>query len=258
VISAPVNNLYSLGGKCALVTGGTRGIGRAISVQFARAGARVLAVYVRDIESAESLVAEANADGLTIETIRADLATEDGLDAVLGAVDGLGSPLSILVHSAVTGVHRPLDQLTLRHFDWTITLNVRAFFDLVRGLLPRMAQGASVVALSSIGAARAVPQYTLVGTSKGAIESLARHMAVELAPRGIRVNVLSPGTVVTDAWKVLPDAERRLAAATSRTPAGRLVTLEEVALAAQFLCSDAASGIIGQTLVVDNGFAASE
>jgi enoyl-[acyl-carrier protein] reductase III len=132
-------------------------------------------------------------------------------------------------------------------------LNVRAFFELVQRLSPRMPSGSSIVAISSEGAVRAVAQYTLVGASKGALEALARHLAAELAPKGIRVNVLSPGTVLTDAWKVLPDAEARLAEAGRRSFLGRLTTAEEVAWAAQFLCSDAASGVVGHTLVVDGG-----
>ena len=107
--------------------------------------------------------------------------------------------------------------------------------------------------MSSAGAVRAVPAYAAVGSSKGALEALARHLAVELAPRGVRVNILSPGSVQTAAWDAFPDKERRLAEATQRTPRGRLVTVDEVAMAAQFLCSEAAQGVIGQTLVVDGG-----
>jgi enoyl-[acyl-carrier protein] reductase III len=116
-----------------------------------------------------------------------------------------------------------------------------------------MPAGSSIVAVSSEGAVRAVHQYTLVGASKGALESLARHVAAELGTRGIRVNVLSPGSVPTDTWKVLPDSERRLTEAARRSMLGRLTTLEEVAWAAQFLCSDAAGGVAGHTLVVDGG-----
>jgi enoyl-[acyl-carrier protein] reductase III len=141
----------------------------------------------------------------------------------------------------------------LRHFDWTFALNVRAFFDLVQHLLPRLENGASIVGVSSEGAVRAIPHYTLVGATKGALESLVRHLAAELGPRGIRVNALSPGTVLTDAWNVLPDREQRLAEAKRRSPLGRLVTLEEVAAAALFLCSAAAAGVNGHTLVVDGG-----
>ena len=132
-------------------------------------------------------------------------------------------------------------------------MNVRAFLDLVRKLAPTFTKGASVLALSSHGAQFAIPYYSLVGASKGALESLARHLALELAASGIRVNILCPGSVVTDAWKSMPNSEERLAEAAARTPLGRLVSLQEVARAAQFLCCDASSGIVGHTLVVDGG-----
>jgi enoyl-[acyl-carrier-protein] reductase (NADH) len=123
----------------------------------------------------------------------------------------------------------------------------------VKLLTPRFSKGASVVALSSQGAHSDIPYYSLVGASKGALESLARHLAAEMAPSGIRVNILCPGSVLTDSWIVMPDSEKRLAEAKQRTPIGRLVSLDEVAKAAQFLCSDASSGIVGHTLVVDGG-----
>jgi enoyl-[acyl-carrier-protein] reductase (NADH) len=104
-----------------------------------------------------------------------------------------------------------------------------------------------------LGAMRAIPFYSLVGASKGGLEALARHFAVELAPRGIRVNILTAGAVLTDAWKAMPNSEARIAETIRRTPAGRLVTADEVAYGAQFLCSDAASAMIGQTLILDGG-----
>ena len=244
---------FSVANKRALVIGGTRGIGGAIAWRLAQQGARVVANYVRDQAAAEKQQSEAASAGLALEVFRADVTQPKGVDALMEAVAQKLRPLSILVYAAATGVHRSVEGLTLRHFDWTFALNVRAFFEIVRRLLPGFDAGASVVAVSSEGAARAVPQYTLVGASKGALESMVRHLAVELAPRGIRVNALAPGSILTDAWKVLPDAEHRLAEAARRTPRGRLNTLEEVAWTAQFLCSDAASGIAGHTLVVDGG-----
>ena len=245
---------YALSGR-VLVTGGTRGIGRAISLRFARAGASVTANYLRNQKAADALKAVAEQEGLAIELCRADLITPQGVAQVRKSIADSGESLSGFVHCAATGVHRPLADLTTRHFDWTFALNVRAFFELVKALSDQFSDPSSIVAVSSMGAVRALPNYTLVGSSKGALEALARHLAVELAPRGIRVNILVPGSVETDAWEAIPDREARLAAAVQRTPIGRLVTAEEVASAAQFLCSEAAAGIVGQTLIVDGGSA---
>ena len=247
-----MDNLFALSGR-VLVTGGTRGIGRAISLRFAKAGASVIANYVRNQKTADDLKASADREGLRIQLCRADVTTPQGIEQIERAIQDSGEPLTGLVYCAATGVHRILSELTTRHFDFTFSLNVRAFFELTKALLGRFSERSSVLAVSSMGAQRALPYYSLVGSTKGALEALARHLAVELAPRGIRVNILVPGTIATDVWKTLPDAEDRLATAIRRTPIQRLVTPEEVAWAAQFLCSSASAGIVGHTLVVDGG-----
>jgi enoyl-[acyl-carrier protein] reductase III len=247
------NNLFSLSKKTILVTGGTRGIGQAISLRFARAGATVVANYLRNEEAVGHLKTVAAQEHLAISFCRADLTSERGLEQLERSLQEWGSHLSGLVYCAATGIHRPLEGLTERHFDWIFNLNVRAFFKLTKLLTPRFSEGSSIVAVSSWGALRVLPYYSLVGSSKGALEALARHLAVELAPLGIRVNILTAGAVLTDAWKAIPNSETRIAEAIRRTPAGRLVTAEEVAYGAQFLCSDAASGIVGHTLVLDGG-----
>jgi NAD(P)-dependent dehydrogenase (short-subunit alcohol dehydrogenase family) len=239
---------FDVSGRRILVTGGTRGIGRAIVAQLARAGADVIAGYVREDAAAESLAAELSLEGRAISLCRADLTAEAGTQRVLDSVGA--RPLSGFVHCAATGVHRPLTELTLRHWDFTFALNLRAFFDLVRSLLPQLGSGSSIVAVSSQGAVHAFPDYTLVGATKGGLEALCRHLAVELAPRGIRVNILSPGSVMTEAWNAFPD-DAHLREALDRSPRGRLTTAEEVAWAAHFLCCDASSGLNGHTLVVD-------
>ncbi len=252
-MSTDRNEPFSLHNKTFLVTGGTRGIGRAISLRFARSGARVVANYLRHEKAAEELKATASEEGLQLSLCRADLTTDRGLEQVERSLEGLGPSLSGLVHCAATGVHLKIDELTERHLDWTFNLNIRTFFRLIKLLSARLADGSSIVALSSWGALRALPAYSLIGSSKGALEAMARHLAAEMAPRGIRVNILTAGMVLTEASKAMPNSEERIAEAIRRTPAGRLVTAEEVAYGVQFLCSDAAAGIIGHTLVVDAG-----
>lgn len=246
-------DLFSMQGKRVLVVGGTRGIGRAITWRLAMSGADVIVNYVRDDDAAGQLTAAAASSGAPIAAVRADVSSDKGREQLLQAVKDRFSDLSILVFAAASGIHRPYDKLSSRHFDFTYALKVKAFLALVQDFAPMMRSGTSIIALSTEGAVHAMPHYGLVGSSKAALESLCRHLAVELAPKGIQVNVLAPWAVKTDAWNALPDAERRLAEAASRTPRGTLTRVDEVAWAAQFLVSDAASGLAGHTLVVDGG-----
>jgi len=236
-----------------IVTGGTRGIGRAISERFARGGAQVIANYLRNEKAAQELQSGAAQEGLPITVCRADLTMADGITRIETHLRQSGAPLAGIVHCAATGTHRAVESITGRHLDWTFALNVRALHELVTRLLNQFAPQSCILAVSSLGATRALPQYTAIGASKGALESLIRHLAVELAPRGIRANALTPGAVATEAWRAIPEGEARLAAAAQRSPNGRLVTAEELALCAQFLCSPAAAGVNGQSLVVDGG-----
>jgi len=246
------NSAFELRGTF-VVTGGTRGIGRAISEQFARNGAQVIANYVRNEKAAQELKSRAAREGLPITLCRADLTTSDGLTTIETRARQSGTLLGGIVHCAATGTHRTVESLTGRHLDWTFALNVRSLFELVTRLLVQFERPGCILAVSSLGATRALPQYTAIGASKGALEALIRHLAVELAPRGIRANVLTPGPVATEAWQAVPDADARLAEAARRAPSGRLVSAEEVAMCAQFLCSPAAAAVNGQSLVVDGG-----
>lgn len=236
-----------------IVTGGTRGIGRAISERFAHAGALVVANYVRNDQAAQEFQSKMVQEAVTLSLCRADLSTSEGLDRLTAHLRQIGGSLAGIVHCAATGTHRPIDSLTSRHFDWTFALNARSLFDLVVRLLPSFERPGSILAVSSLGATHALPHYAAVGASKGALEALVRHLAAELAPRGIRANLLRPGAVATKAWQAIPDAQARLAAAARGSPLGRLVTPEEIAACAQFLCSPGASGVNGQSLVVDGG-----
>ncbi len=239
--------------KVAVVTGGTRGIGRAISLALAEEGMRVLAPYARNRRAAEALEEEARGRGLEIEGIRGDLSKEAALMSTLDAIRERAETVDVLIHAAATGVHKPAAEITPKHLRFTFETNVFAFHSLLRELLPRIPEGGRIVGLTSAGGVRTYPTYAAVGGSKGGLEALLRHWAVELAPRGIAVNLVSPGTVRTEALDAMPDTDQRIAIAEQRTPTGRLTTCEEVARVVVFLCSEAAAQIIGQTLVIDGG-----
>ncbi|MCP3962612.1 MAG: SDR family oxidoreductase [bacterium] len=240
-------------GKVAVVTGGTRGIGRAISLALAGEGMSVLAPYARNRRAADELEEEARAGGLDIVGLRGDLSREAAFRRTVDTIRERAETVDVLVHAAATGVHRPIEELTPKHLRFTFETNVFAIHALLRELLPRMPAGGRVVGLTSSGATRAFPAYAAVGGSKGALDALFRHYAVELAPRGIAVNLVCPGAVRTGALDAMPDTEERIAVAEDGTPTGRLTTCEEVARVVLFLCGDDASQIIGQTIVIDGG-----
>jgi enoyl-[acyl-carrier protein] reductase III len=146
----------------------------------------------------------------------------------------------------------PALEATEKHWDWTVNTNARALLQLAQVAAPNMPDGASIVAISSLGAQRVLDNYTLVGTSKAALEALVRYLAVELAPR-LRVNAVSGGVVDTDALDAFPNREAMLAAG-SANPVGRMVTPDDIAAAVAFLCSAEADMVRGQTLIVDGGF----
>jgi enoyl-[acyl-carrier protein] reductase III len=232
-----------------LVTGGSRGIGRAIALRFARDGAARVAIgYLRNDRAAEETAAELAAAGADPVLVRGNVTST----RVLEEVAALG-PLDVLVHNAASGVVRdPLDTEE-KHWDWTLGANARALLALTQAAAPAMPAGSSIVGISSLGSQRVLPGYTLIGVSKAALEALVRYLAVDLAPRGIRVNAVSAGVVETGALEHFPNREDMLAFG-RRNPAGRLVTPEDVAAAVAFLCSPDAEMVRGHVLIVDGGF----
>jgi enoyl-[acyl-carrier protein] reductase III len=237
-------------GASVLVTGGSRGIGKAIALRFAELGAaRVTIGYLRNDRAAEATAEELRSAGAEPVLVRGNVSSARVLDEVAE-----GGPWDAIVHSAATGVIRPALETEDRHWDWTMNANAKALLSLVRAAAPTMPKGSSIVAISSLGSFRVLENYVLVGTSKAALESLVRYLAVELAPRGIRVNAVSAGVVETEALDHFPNREQMIAMTKERTPAGRMVEPSDLADAVAFLCSPAAQMICGQTLIVDGGF----
>jgi enoyl-[acyl-carrier protein] reductase III len=239
----------SFEGASVLVTGGSRGIGKAIALRFASLGATRVAVgYMRGDAAADQTAEELRSLGAEPVLVRGNVAST----RVAEEVAALGE-LHALVHAAATGVIRPALETDDKHWDWTLSANARALLSLTRAAAPAMPQGASVVGISSLGSVRVLDNYTLVGVSKAALETLVRYLAVELAPRGIRVNAVSAGVVETGALEHFPNKDAMLEMG-ARNPVGRLVTPEDVAGVVTFLCSPEADMIRGQTVVIDGGW----
>ena len=244
-----------LAGRKALVTGGSRGIGRAIALRLAEAGCDVAINYLRNRKPAEETARLVQAQGRQALTLKCNVAHTDELPGVFEQIRETFGHLDIVVSNAASGVIKPAMELTQRHWHWTMDINAAALLPIAQHAVPLMPGGGQIVAVSSIGAVRAIPNYAAVGASKAALESLVRHLAIELAPSGIRVNAISAGVVDTDALKHFPNREQILVESARRTPKGRLTEPQDVADAVLFLVSPLSAMMIGQTMVVDGGYA---
>jgi enoyl-[acyl-carrier protein] reductase III len=253
-----MNTLPPFSGKTALVTGSGRGIGRAIAIYFARNGADVIVNFFRNRTPAEETAAEVKKMGRRSLLVKADVGNLDDVDRLFDETERAFDGLDIFVHNAASGYNRPAMAQKSKGWDWTMNINARSLLFAAQRAVPLMEKrgGGSIVSISSPGSARVMPDYVVVGASKAALEALTRYLAVELSPRNIVVNAVSPGIVETDALKHF-DALREdglIQKAIASTPAGRLVTPEDVAGVVGFLCTPAACMIRGQVIVVDGGY----
>jgi enoyl-[acyl-carrier protein] reductase III len=248
----------SFSGKIVLVTGSGRGIGRAIALYFARHGADVVVNFFRNRTPAEETVAEIQNLGRRALLVKADVGDLDDLNRLFDEVEKEFGGLDIFIHNAASGFNRPVLEQKPKGWDWTMNINARSLLFASQRCVPLMEKraGGNIVSISSPGSGRVLPDYVVVGASKAAIESLTRYLAVEFAPKNISVNAVSPGIVETDALKHFDALNDQgvIKKAVSATPAGRLVTPEDVAEVVGFLCTPAADMIRGQVIVVDGGY----
>jgi len=246
-----------LAGKVALITGAARGIGRAVALKLAQAGCDVVANYYNSGDEAQALCGEIRGLGRRAVPVQASVGIPDSVDELFAEVGKHFDRVDIVVSNAASGVLKPTVEMTLKHWRWCMETNALALNLLAQRALPLMKGGGRIIAMSSLGSVRAMPGYGFIGASKAALEALARSLAQELGPRGIRVNVVSAGVVDTDALAYFPNREELIADFARRTPAGPVLTPQDVAGAVYLLCLPEAQMINGHTLVVDGGFAIS-
>ncbi len=244
--------------KIVLVTGSGRGIGRSIAIHFARRGADVIVNYLRNRLSAEATAEEIRALGRRTLLVKANVGIIGEIDRLFEVVEKDFGALDILINNAASGYNRSVMEQKPKGWDWTMNINARALLFCAQRAVPLMEKrsGGAIVSITSPGSFRVLQDYVVVGASKAALEAVTRYLAVELAPKNIVVNAVSPGIVETEALKHFDIVRNDLGIldyARQISPTGRLILPEDVAGVVAFLCTPAASMIRGQIILVDGG-----
>ena len=253
--------MIDLSGRVALVTGGSRGIGRACALRLAQAGADITINYVVNRQAAMNVADEIAALGRRVLVVKADVSEQDDVHSMMDAVKEQFGRLDVLVSNAATGGFRPLLAASARNFQAAYNTNVLALLYLVQAAMPLLerkeGEGRSkVITLSSHGSHIALPFYGLIGSSKAALESLVRHLTLEIGDRGVNINVIKAGLVDTDSTRRLPNAEAIFDGRKSKAMMGeRMLTADDVADAVLFLSSPLSDLVQGEVLTVDGGAA---
>jgi enoyl-[acyl-carrier protein] reductase III len=247
---------HNLEGKTAVITGSGRGIGRGIALALAQRGCNIAINFFRRREDAEQTAHAVAALGVKAAVIKANVAKEE---EIRGLVDSAAQQLGgvdIFVGNAASGVLKPIGEIDAKAWDWTLNINARSILFGAQAAVPYMRQAGwgRIITITSIGSRRVFPEYGVVGVSKAAIEALTRYLAVELARENIIANCISPGVVLTGALDFFPRRDEMVAHAAQHTPAGRLVTPEDVGNVAAWLCTEDARMIVGQTIELDGGY----
>ncbi|MFL6557531.1 MAG: enoyl-[acyl-carrier-protein] reductase FabL [Bacillus sp. (in: firmicutes)] len=241
--------------KVALITGSSRGIGKATALRLAEAGYDIVINYARSKKSALETAEHIEALGRKVLVVKANVGDVAKIKEMFTQIDAEFGRLDVFVNNAASGVQRPIMELEENHWDWTLNINSKALLFCAQEAAKLMERndGGKIVSISSLGSIRYLENYTVVGVSKAALEALTRYLAVELAPKNIIVNAVSGGAVDTEALKHFPNREELLQEAKEKTPAGRMVEIEDMVNCVMFLLSEDSSMIRGQTIIVDGG-----
>ena len=249
-------------GKVALVTGGSRGIGRAISKILALNGAKVIVNYLSNHDTANSLVQELKEQGASAELIQAHIGDISSRKELWEKFDTISDGLDFFIANAAIGVFKPLEQLSLNSFRKVLSINLESFLDLSHEAISRMkkkektfeGERGRIIAISSMGSTRAIPDYGSVACIKAGVESMIRQYAFELGSEGINCNVVRAGLVDTGILDFVQGKSDIINSTIASTPTGRMTTPQDVAEVVKFLLSRQSRMITGQTIVVDGGY----
>lgn len=251
--------MINLTGRVALVTGSSRGIGRACAERLAEAGADVVINYISSKAAALNVASRVQALGRRVAVVKADISEADDVASMVDFIEQTFGQLDIVVSNAASGGFRPLLDAAPQHFHAAMNTNTLALVHLLQASMPLLERSrgrAKVVAISSHGSHMALPMYGLVGSSKAALESLARHLTLEVGHRNVNVNVVKAGLVETDSTRLLPGAEQMFAQRTQKTMVGpRSLEPRDVADVVLFLASPLSDLVQGETIIVDGGAA---
>lgn len=235
-----------------LVTGGTKGIGRAVAERFAAPGVKVFVAYARDDAAAEATAAAIAERGGEPFRVKCDVGDADSRRLLMAEIARQTSTLEQIVHCAVSSPWGPLLEVSAEETLRSVMVNGLAPLEVVRAATALLARGSTVMVISRRGSSMVIPGYGPIGIAKALVESAMRYLAVELAPKGIRTHVIEVTAVLTDTYRsIVPDAEERMAELGAASPAGRGVTTADIADAVQWLASERAEMLTGRTVVLD-------
>jgi enoyl-[acyl-carrier protein] reductase III len=238
----------------ALISGGTRGIGRAITIKLAEDGYNPLYInYLQNEDEAHKTCKLAESNGTECILLKANLASPDEIDNMFEKIISHKKQISAFIHSAALNTFKPLSSVKINQWDLTLNINARAFLYCSQKCVPNMSEEGSIVAISSLGSERVLPNYGAMGPAKSALESIVKYLAVELAENRIRVNAVRGGIIQTDSIYKFPDVTEWLEDMIKHMPAKKIGKPEDIANAVSFLCSESARYIFGEVLVVDGG-----
>ncbi len=244
-----------LKGKVALVTGSSRGIGRTIALKLAKEGADVIINYFRRREAAEQTAKDIEKLGVTSKVIKANVGDPKKINEMFDSISSSFGRLDIFINNAASGLPRSALDLDAKVWAWTMDINARSFLLCTQRAVKLMnTRGGKIVAVSSLGSSLVLPGYIAIGVSKATLEALTRYLAIELAPKDVCVNAVAATWVRNETALIYARGIRSgIGALLPTTPAGRLVSAEDIANVVAFLCSEEAFMIRGQTIIVDGG-----